>query len=233
MTKIAIIIFFSSCFAYGQSVNPPGTIKLNDSLYIDSTPITNVMFIEYLTAKDFLKKKGFESYKNFSETHPETVYSVDVLEEFDYPSPFLINITPSSKYLKRKKYHVDTLYLDHPVLNIAKEQAIDFCQWRTEVVKDLWLHQEDDEGKKDLATKIRYRLPSRNELLEAKNWFRTKNELINFKDQKLLKTYFEYYPKGYRTLPILEFTKADDLFINEGVNKRKFIGFRCVCEINK
>jgi len=52
------VLFFVSSFTYCQSINPPGTIKLNDSLYIDCTPITNLMFLEYLADKDFLKKKG-------------------------------------------------------------------------------------------------------------------------------------------------------------------------------
>jgi formylglycine-generating enzyme required for sulfatase activity len=233
MTRILLIVFLSSSFVYCQSAKPPGTIKFNDSLYIDSTPITNYMFIEYLTAKDFLDKKGFESYKDFSEAHPGVIYSDVVMKEFDCPSPFLINIAPSSNYLKRKNYHIDTLYLDHPVLTVTKEQAIDYCQWRTEVVQDLWIYHQDQENKKDLATRIRYRLPSKTELLDAKNWFSTTNELINYKDQKLLKTLFEYHPKGYRVLPISEFTEDDNLFINEGVKRRKFIGFRCVCEIRK
>lgn len=62
MEKILILILLFNFYQLNAQenidiVNPPGTIKLNDSLYIDKTPVTNLMFLEYLTAKNFLKKK--------------------------------------------------------------------------------------------------------------------------------------------------------------------------------
>ncbi len=191
------------------------------------------MFVEYLIGKDFLKRKGFKSYEEYSKCNIENKDSDESMFDFEYPSPFLIEMSPSDKYLKRKKYYKDTIYIDHPILNISKEQAIDFCQWRTEVVKNLWFSQKSDERKRDLSTKILYRLPSESELFDAKTWFKRTNQLTNFKDKKLLKTYFSYHPKGYRVLPIFEFTKSEKLSINEGINNKNFIGFRCVCEIHK
>jgi len=45
---------------------------------------------------------------------------------------------------------------------------MDFCKRRTEVVRDLWFTQKDDDRKKKIAKKIWYRLPSKSELSYAK-----------------------------------------------------------------
>ena len=58
MVKISVLLCvlgFHLTKAQNTIVNPPGTLKLNDSLFIDKTPVTNMMFIEYLIEKDELK----------------------------------------------------------------------------------------------------------------------------------------------------------------------------------
>ena len=233
MKKIIILLFLATFFAYGQSENPPGTIKLDDGFYIDQVPISNYMFAEYLTVKEFLKENGYDSFSNYSKTLTEDKFPIEILEKYDYPSIYLVNEDPKHRYLKRKEYYKDTIYIDHPVINISKEKAKDYCKWRTEMVKHLWLYHEKHIDKRQLANKINYRLPSKTELIYAKEEFKSRNELTEYIDEKVLNIQLDYQPKGYIILPIIEYTESDD-FNNQGINKRKkFIGFRCVCEIEQ
>ena len=54
------------------------------------------------------------------------------------PSPLLIEFYSSNKYLKRRGYGGETKFKYHPVLNVSKNQAAEYCKWRTEMVNHLW-----------------------------------------------------------------------------------------------
>jgi len=231
MNYIFAFLFLLSWTSYCQiPTTPPGTLKVNDSLYIDSTPITNFMFVEYLHSKHYLEKKGFKSFKEYSEDSLDNEYQ-NTISDFEYPSYLLESKNPQRKILKRKKYQIDTLYTDHPVLNVSKEQAVDYCKWRTEVVNVLWFNEKNNSMNKEVPSKVVYRLPTRREFLMAKSWFDFKNLLMDYQGQKVLSTLFPYNPEGYRTLSISEYTASEELFIKVGKNKKDFIGFRCICEV--
>jgi len=199
-----IVIILTSTIARSQEnlVTPPGTILLKDSLYIDKAPVTNLMFLEYLTAKHSLRKKGFNS---FSEFHKSTDEKFDKILTI-YPS-FLKNLNKKKSFLTKKNYFENIKYKYSPVLRITKEQAIDYCKWRTEMVEYFWSNKE-----KTINQNIKYRLPEKQELLLAQEYFSKRNQFrfdrgknpAKFKTDKKINNFISYN--------ISEFTNSDNIF---------------------
>jgi hypothetical protein len=50
---LLVICNFQLLIGQNELKIPPGTIKLNNSLFIDQSPVTNLMWIEYLTIKKY------------------------------------------------------------------------------------------------------------------------------------------------------------------------------------
>ncbi len=232
MKKILVLIIvlnLTSTITLGQEkkVVPPGTIYLNDSLYIDKTPITNKMFLEYLTAKHFLRKKGFNSFSDF---HRSTEQKFDRLITL-YPS-FLKNLNMNESLLTKKKYFENLKYQNFPVLRISKEQAIDYCKWRSEMVDYLWSNKSEP-----INQNIKYRLPQENEIKIAKEYFSKKERFIFYDGKNPTKFNSDKKTDNFIIYNISEFTISDKIFGNNWKNisptefPNEVTGFRCVCEI--
>lgn len=208
---------------------PPGTVQVNDSLYIDKSPVTNLMFMEYLTAKEVLKNKGYLTFNEFIKDTNEKGFSRE-MTTIRIPSPLLIEFYSSNKYLKRKGYGREWKFRYHPVLNVSKIQAFEFCKWRTEMVSHLWKNDEKYSAVKSLSNKISYRLATKKELELANTFFSNSNMKTEF-TEKILKVKQKKMVTDFIVFPIQEMTISEELF-NQKLNY-EYIGFRCICEIEK
>jgi formylglycine-generating enzyme required for sulfatase activity len=138
--------FFCLCFslsAFAQKKfkkNPPGTVRINDTLFADKTEVANIHWREYLY---YLKQ--FDSTKVESML-PDTLVWLDTL---------IINEDPSIQY-----YFRHPMFNNYPVVGISHEQAIAFCQWRSDRVNEVY--SKIPENKRPFK-KVTYRLLTKQE----------------------------------------------------------------------
>ena len=208
---------------------PPGTIRVDDSVFIDKSPVTNLMFTEYLNVKEVLKNKGYDSLKEFTSATNETGFPIE-FRIIRTPSSLLIEFYANDKFLNKKGYATESKFTNFPVLNVEKATAMDYCKWRTEMVAHLWMNDDKYIIVKDLANKINYRLATKEELLNASTVYSNSGNLVTIKG-KLLKIKKEIPPNKFSVFPISEMTLSDEFFNNQ--ENYEYTGFRCICEINK
>lgn len=219
----------SPLFCQDEMIFPPGTIKLNDSVFIDKSPVTNIMFTEYLNVNKILKNKGYDSFKEFTSATNESGFPIE-FRIIRTPSPLLIELYANDKFLNKKGYATESNFTDFPVLNVEKATAMDYCKWRTEMVAHLWMNDDKYIIVKDLAKKIIYRLAAKEELLNASSMYSNSGNLVTL-EGKLLKIKKEIPPNKFIIFPIAEMTNSDQFFNNQ--EDFEYTGFRCICEINK
>jgi formylglycine-generating enzyme required for sulfatase activity len=146
-----LIVVISGCTVFKKEPtqeNPPGTVKINDTLFVDQTEVANVHWREYLY---YLNR--FDS-GNAYKALPDTLVWRD-------SNPFN---EPLTKY-----YFRHPMFNRYPAVGISYEQAVEFCKWRTYVanqgvyfrqnkIKDLKNHIQDS-----FPIKFYYRLASNKE----------------------------------------------------------------------
>jgi formylglycine-generating enzyme required for sulfatase activity len=119
---------------------PPGTVKINDTLYADETEISNASWNEY---EVWMKNKyGHNSSEHLSALRDTSVWH----ENHTYNDPYV------------HYYHTHQAYAQYPVVGINYEQALAFCKWRTERIKEFMCI-----SKKYSIIDFEYRLPSKEE----------------------------------------------------------------------
>lgn len=203
-----LIYLFSFQFSVAQSeLIPPGTLKINDSLFIDSSPITNLMYQEFLF--------------HLENDNPEILESVSIFR-------FLkIDDRNTATYFFYPKYQY------FPVLQITKYQADLYCKWRSDMVQYLWDTKYPDNNKSvlySLPTKSLYESAvkvfkgtSRFKAFEADNPLKLKIK--------------EHPKKKFVTYNISEITQDDLFFGDnwKGITPKElpntYTGFRCICEV--
>lgn len=265
-SKILILIvflFFVDCvFSQAKSKEkfiPPGTVKVNDSLFYDITETTNFNWLKY---NEWLKDKyGIDSdiyIKSLSDT-------LIWREKLFYGEPFI------------DYYHIHPAYRDYPVVGVSFEQASAYCLWRTERVKETLLELRNKKPKTYIPTKFVYRLPTITEWeAEAKVDYseKTKQEFENKdislynlkKTDSIFSPNKKYYSSENMTTPVISYWSnkhgvynlmgnvaeitsekgiakggswkhlIDDVKIEtefKYVDSANWLGFRCVCEIIK
>lgn len=118
---------------------PPGTMAITESLFADQTEITNLSWLEY---EYWTRMKYGPNSAEHRACLPDTlVWRADGIDH----EPFV------TQYYRR------SIYRNFPVVGISYEQALAFCKWRTERVREYYAIAY----KKSLN--IEYRLPSREE----------------------------------------------------------------------
>jgi formylglycine-generating enzyme required for sulfatase activity len=141
--QIIILLFVIISLAFNKSnfkkFIPPGTVKINDTLFADETEVSNLSWLEfeYWTCTKYGKNSS-----EYKAVVPDTLVWRNK-ESFN--EPYVHN------YYRHKAYR------NFPVVGITFEQAIAFCKWRTERVKEFY----GIAYKKSL--KIEYKLPSKEE----------------------------------------------------------------------
>ncbi|MGB7784583.1 MAG: SUMF1/EgtB/PvdO family nonheme iron enzyme [Salinimicrobium sp.] len=213
---------------------PPGTIMLNDSLYIDQAPVDNLMFLEFIDHVKRVRKYVHTAPSQREKLHITTTYAMATSLPAEDIDSIYNRIVFAEIY--RGRFSSEN-YLRHPVfshmpaLNIPKDLAAFYCRWRTDMVELLWAEKMKHEPQVAIP-KIQYRLPTTQEFELAYRIFDAESRLkISTKNSPLKmeishdKIYFQFY-----RLP--EFTLGNENFLATGLdaNRKGFTGFRCVCE---
>jgi formylglycine-generating enzyme required for sulfatase activity len=136
---LCIIILFSFT-SREREFRPPGTVKYNDTLFIDETEVSNFSWKEYET---WIKTKFGANSPEHKAALPDTLVWRDVAA---YNEPFV------------EHYYRHPAYKDYPVVGISYEQARAFCKWRTGMVKAFLAIR-----KKHSELDLEYRLPTKQE----------------------------------------------------------------------
>ena len=147
---IAIVIASISAFT-PKKENPdiefPGTTFIKDSLFFDISEIRTVDWREFVY---WTKKNKGEFSLEYKNTIPDsTVWDGR-------------NISYQSIYFRHSSYR------DYPVVGIRYDQAVAFCKWRTDRVKEMFDIKKKKNPKMYLPN-FRYRLPTKEEWLFIAN----------------------------------------------------------------
>lgn len=113
-TLLFVLLLFNVRVSFAQKKSkqkaPPGTVQINDTLFVDRTEIANVHWREYLF---YLEK--FDSLNSYKAL-PDTLVWRDTAAYNE----------PLTEY-----YFRHPMFNSYPVVGISHEQAIEFCKWRT------------------------------------------------------------------------------------------------------
>ncbi len=227
--------------------NPPGTIKLNDSLFIDVAPVDNLMYLEFVKSlKNFWSLEAHEELKELNN------FGIDIksiekkfnskLTEFNLDELIKEELTIAA-LTKNNRYFNHPKYSKYPVVNISINDAELYCKWRTDMVKLNWaIKSKIKDERAQYPSNIKYRLPTVLEFEEALKFFGySKNKYKGDKNTPI-KPYRIKYKKKYKKAILLksnisEYTLDSIPFDTNWRNSDYFekpndyTGFRCVCEI--
>ncbi|MBN2777229.1 MAG: SUMF1/EgtB/PvdO family nonheme iron enzyme [Bacteroidales bacterium] len=134
-----------------KPIIPPGTVKINDSLFVDRTEICNVDYREFLY---WTKQKfGVESIEYTSIIPDSSVWS----DATAYTEPYA------------QLYFRHPAYSNYPLVGVTYEQALKYCEWRTDRVNEMLFVRINKLNIDTLKTAIeipvyvKYRLPTKSE----------------------------------------------------------------------
>jgi formylglycine-generating enzyme required for sulfatase activity len=247
---LSLVAALHPCIA--QKKYPPGVLPLNDTLFIDSKPVANIHYAEFLySVEDFWS--------------PDITDSIQALPLFGIDKRTTLTLIKNIKQVKEdlftkslqipKKFYpgIDTsvtlkeyLALQKikyiPVTGITYAQAVWFCKWRTDMVRLLYATKTAKE-RPEYYREVTYRLPTET---EWKTSFMRKGKIKNnfpFNEEHTNPTpYFESRFITYKKI-LSEFLLSDQSLIKIDSDKkmtilpaynqknRDEIGFRCVCEV--
>jgi hypothetical protein len=207
-------------------IDPPGTISISDSTYIDATPVSNYMYLEMLddlqtTNSKYLSRLQKHEIREYLELKDD-----QTIFEF---ARTLKNMVVAE--ISLDEYRYNTVFYNYPVIILNPKQAWLFCKWRTIAVN----HHIDQSQKKTVS----YRLPTIDEYEYAQNLFLSKNKFqfvslfASLNSNQRVKfsggTVFEQYDVSEFTLDgkVL----LDSLIHDKFMIKNDLTGFRCFCEI--
>lgn len=133
------LICFSFSFSRKKKLVPPGTVQITETFFADQTEISNFSWREYEWS--IAQKYGKNSPEHIA-VLPDTLVWRDPSA---YNEPYV------------QYYYRHPAYKDYPVVGVSYEQALAYCKWRTERVKEFYAIRY----KKDWN--IEYRLPTKEE----------------------------------------------------------------------
>jgi len=241
---------------------PPGTVYLNDSVYIDNTLITNQMYFEFLNnIKSFWLPKKSDSIRKLTKVNfdkeklTKRVMTLDEVIQFDLlrlfsgidneNSDFFFEMFINTEFkidnvIDSKTYLVHPEYSKYPILYINKKQAEMFCKWRTDMVILRYRTQyKQKEERAKYYKKINYRLASYDELKFADSIFKNHKKVIKTKEKSPLKLKPKLTDKKMIFYNISEITFDDKIYGDNWKNNyddklpNNYTGFRCICEVEK
>jgi len=143
MRNLIPALAIGACMSFAvqkdKKLIPPGTVQISETFFADETEVSNMAWMEY---ESWTKTKfGANSAEHLS-TLPDTL----VWREKN---------ATNEPYVQH--YYRHAAYRNYPVVGISYEQAVAFCKWRTERVKESLMLSR----KKEYS--ITYRLPTKEE----------------------------------------------------------------------
>jgi len=147
---------------------PPGTIKINDSLFFDEAEVSNKAWKEYVSWQ--LNKHGRNSKEYMASLPDSTVW---------------LNLDSALANL----YYSHPSYNSYPVVGIRYSQALAYSKWRTQAILEMLVLKKEKNPKTHVPKKFTYRLPSRSE------WEMVAEAGFSEKTQKIMN---KKYPDLYR-----------------------------------
>jgi formylglycine-generating enzyme required for sulfatase activity len=123
---------------------PPGTVWIKDSIYMDQCEIRNVDYLKYVR---WVKK--YDSI-NYEKVLPDTLVW---RQENSYNDSYV------------RYYLTYPAYRNYPVVGVSYEQAVEFCKWRTERVREFakLINPKSKYAGSYKNFKYYYRLPTKEE----------------------------------------------------------------------
>jgi len=119
---LLLLIWFSLPNRYTSKEKfPPGTIKLENNLFVDKTEISSLEYREYLY---WLKRIFGEDGKILKNAFPNTSVYDSLAKSF--------NVT-SVEFIFQPQF------ANYPIVGVSFEQATNFCQWRSDRVFEMIL----------------------------------------------------------------------------------------------
>ncbi|MBR7722991.1 formylglycine-generating enzyme family protein [Hymenobacter properus] len=133
-----------------RSVNAPGVVLVQDSLFMDEAEVANIHWLEYLA---YLRKDS--SFSFYQSQLPDT--------------------TALTHWIKAQSDSVDDVYVQYylrypgfryfPLVGVAHKQAVNYCRWRTAKVQEGYLQSHEFKKKhrkllQQYDVAITYRLPT-------------------------------------------------------------------------
>jgi formylglycine-generating enzyme required for sulfatase activity len=120
---------------------PPGTVRLNDSLFIDRAEAANVHWREFLYWLEMVAKDSNAMKQNLPDT---LAWKNDWIDNSDAYTEY---------YFRHPSYN------NYPIVGVSYEQAIAYCKWRSDRVNELYVKNPKQNPFPN--KKYRYRLPSK------------------------------------------------------------------------
>lgn len=241
--------------------NPPGTVWLRDSVFIDVNPVKCIDYKEFLA---FLKVAYNKELRDSLKNIPS--YAIDIESFRSYmrlcgPDKALykkMSIPADMKLswnMTMDEYLNSPTYKNFPIVNVSYTQALTYCEWRTDMVMLYYAcdSKNEKERNKKYYKKIRYRLPT------VEEW-----DYAMHKFEKYIFTNYHVYAgekcATYEAIPqkkkleftyiphnVAEFSMTENIALGiswrdndttKNYNKTvkyfrpsDWLGFRCVCEI--
>ncbi|MDR5589078.1 SUMF1/EgtB/PvdO family nonheme iron enzyme [Christiangramia sp. SM2212] len=211
---------------------PPGTIKINDSLFIDNIPVDNLMYKEFAASAerswnmeihdslqslelDEMNMKILNSLS--SKTNNKSLFEkVSKSEELHLPEGIL-----TFEYFNLSQYS------NNPVIGISKEQAALFCKWRTDMVNLRF--NELNNQKKTNYKKIAYRLPKNEDYKLAKSEFSANGKFLKLAGRTPLEIDLDDFRKTQKFV----MTKYPEYTSDKNSETQDYTLFRCICEVEE
>lgn len=122
---------------------PSGTVRLNDSLFIDKTEVGNMHWMEFMYWLEMVSKDSIGYQSNELDT---LVWN---------------NILDGEYSRFTEYYHRHPSYNNFPVVGLSYEQATWFCEWRSKMVNERY--EKEPSANPFPGKKYSYRLPTINE----------------------------------------------------------------------
>ncbi len=107
--------------------NPPNTLRINDTLLVDKTEITNIGYKEFLNWCKMTMDEKSNSYKSLIPLNLGTFSFTGGYEEI------------AAIEIEKVKYMWSEEYNYYPVIDITLQQALKFTQWRSDRVFEMIL----------------------------------------------------------------------------------------------
>lgn len=146
---IAFLLFLNAGQKQKQTP-PPGTVKINDTLFADETEVSNFSWLEYVYYNE--RKYGKNSPEHIASLPDTTVWR----QKGSYNEPYV------------QYYFRHVAYRDYPVVGVSYEQAKAYCVWRSERV-NYFMNIKDGKQINHIDSVFRgkpiyeYRLPTKQE----------------------------------------------------------------------